>query len=328
MKNGEFWYDTDGNVIHAHGGWILKVGDYYYWYGENRTGENFVSCYRTKDFKSFEFRNHVLTANSRTEEYFRKVDMDLKKQVESDDPRNLLKRRDKDGLILANIERPKVLYCRATGKYVMWMHYETGVDYSAAACAVATCDTPDGDFTYHGSFRPFGNESRDCTVFEADGEAYLISSGRGNRDLYVYRLTEDYQNVEDTVKVMFQHLYREAPAFFTKGGQHYVLTSMCTGWRPNQGGWAVSREGKMSGRWSLISPFGDETTYRSQMSFVLPVEENGKTEYYYFGDRWGGSGDLYYESTYVVLKIRFDSEGAPFIEYSEEAQMPFSQKEV
>ena len=80
----------------------------------------------------------------------------------------------------------------------------------------------------------------------------------------------------------------------------------------------------MDGRWSLIYPFGDETTYQSQMAFVLPVEENGKTEYYYFGDRWGGSGDAYYESTYVVLRIQFDENGAPFIEYSEDAQLPFS----
>ena len=41
MKNGQFWYDDDGNVIHAHGGWILKVDDYYYWYGEDRTELNF-----------------------------------------------------------------------------------------------------------------------------------------------------------------------------------------------------------------------------------------------------------------------------------------------
>ena len=60
MKNGEFWYDTDGNIIHAHGGWILKVGEYYYWYGENRSEDIYVSCYRTKDFKTFETEPEIL----------------------------------------------------------------------------------------------------------------------------------------------------------------------------------------------------------------------------------------------------------------------------
>ena len=85
MKNGQFWYDTDGNMIHAHGGWMLKVGDYYYWYGEDRTGLNFVSCYRTRDFKSFEFRRHVLTADSPVEaSYLCNADLALK-AVENDD---------------------------------------------------------------------------------------------------------------------------------------------------------------------------------------------------------------------------------------------------
>ena len=74
----------------------------------------------------------------------------------------------------------------------------------------------------------------------------------------------------------------------------------------------------------IFNPFGNETTFDSQPSFVLPVEENGKTEYYYFGDSWGGKGELYFNSTYVVLKIKFNEENMPYIEYSEEAQMPFS----
>ena len=323
LKNGQPWYDTDGNVIHAHGGWTLKVGEYYYWYGENRTENRFVSCYRTRDFRSFEFRNHVLTADSPTSaSYVVKADLSLKTRVE-EVPSGGLARIDGEGLLLANIERPKVLYCKATGKYVMWMHYENGKDYLSAACAVASCDTPDGDFVYHGSFRPFGNMAGDCTVIQCGDDAYFAASARDNRDLYVYRMTEDYLSVEDVVKILFQNQSREAPAFFARDGQHYVLTSACTGWKPNQGSVAVSREGSLGGRWSLLFPFGDVTTFDSQPSFVLPIENGNETESYYFGDRWGGNGALYFGSTYVVCKIRFDKQGMPYIEYSEDAQLPF-----
>ncbi|MVZ80339.1 beta-glucanase, partial [Escherichia coli] len=34
---GRAWYDSDGNIINAHGGGILKFEDKYYWFGELRT---------------------------------------------------------------------------------------------------------------------------------------------------------------------------------------------------------------------------------------------------------------------------------------------------
>lgn len=326
MKNGEFWYDTDGNVIHAHGGWILKSGEYYYWYGEDRTDENYVSCYRTKDFKSFEFRNHVLTSASKTEKsYVSDAALTLKRPVSSlgtDVKKQGLMRINGNNELLVNIERPKVLFCEKTGKYVMWMHYENGLNYHDAACAVATCDTPDGDFTYHGSFNPFGNMARDCTVFEDGGDAYFAAAARDNKDLYIYRLTEDFMSVDKTVNILFQNQSREAPAFFKKDGELFVLSSACTGWRPNQGAFARTKEGRIDGRWSLLKNFGDETTYRSQPSFVLPVEKDGVMKYYYFADRWGLSSPEYFTSTYVVLEIKFDSNGDPYIDYSEEAELP------
>lgn len=325
MKNGEFWYDTDGNVIHAHGGWILKVEDYYYWYGENRTDDNFVSCYRTKDFKSFEFRNHVLTAKSVCQpSYVFNAQLKLStplSELGEFTPSRL--KRIVDEKLLINIERPKVVYCKKTGKYVMWMHYENGLNYTAASCAVASCDTPDGDFVYHGSFNPFGNMARDCTVFEEDGEMYFVAATRDNKDLYIYRMTEDCLSVDKVVNILYQNQSREAPAFFKKDGRTYLISSACTGWKPNQGTYSYSNEG-LGGRWSLLSNFGDEITFQSQSSFVLPIEKDGKTEYYYFGDRWGIPGEewQYFSSTYVVLKIQFDENGNPFIEYSDEAQLP------
>lgn len=326
MKNGQFWYDTDGNIIHAHGGWILKSGDYYYWYGEDRTEENFVSCYRTKDFKAFEFRNHVLTAKSKAEKsYVANADLTLKRNVAElgeNVVQSGLKRINADNELLVNIERPKVVYCEKTGKYVMWMHYENGLNYNDAACAVASCDTPDGDFTYHGSFNPFGQMARDCTVFVDGGEMYFAAAARNNKDMYIYRMTEDYMSVDKIVNVLYQNQSREAPAFFKKDGEIFMLSSACTGWRPNQGAYGYSKEGTIDGRWSLLYNFGDELTFRSQPSFVLPIEKDGETEYYYFGDRWGTQSSEYFTSTYVVLKIRFDGNGRPFIVYSDDAELP------
>ena len=36
MKNGTCWLDDQGKLIQAHGGMIIKFGDLYYWYGENK----------------------------------------------------------------------------------------------------------------------------------------------------------------------------------------------------------------------------------------------------------------------------------------------------
>ena len=44
LENGRVWQDTDGNPIHAHGGHILHSGDWYYWYGEDRGGRQYVNC--------------------------------------------------------------------------------------------------------------------------------------------------------------------------------------------------------------------------------------------------------------------------------------------
>ena len=62
------------------------------------------------------------------------------------------------------LERPKVLRNPQTGKFVMWMHIDSG-DYELARLGVAVSDNPHGPFRYQGSFRPHGQQSRDFTVF-------------------------------------------------------------------------------------------------------------------------------------------------------------------
>ena len=86
---GAIWPDDHGNHIQAHGAGILKQGDTYYLFGEDRSPgldprKRYVSCYSSTDLSHWSFRNRVLALG---------------------DPENL-------GVRV--LERPKVFYNKAT----------------------------------------------------------------------------------------------------------------------------------------------------------------------------------------------------------------------
>ncbi|MET7651036.1 MULTISPECIES: RICIN domain-containing protein [unclassified Streptomyces] len=279
IANGTQFTDGSGGPVHAHGGGVLQVGAYYYWFGENRNADNtfrYVDAYRSTDLKNWEFRNHVLAQSSDSE------------------------------LADANIERPKVMYNASTGKFVMWMHKENGTDYSEARAAVAVSDTVDGDYTWQGSFRPLGQHmSRDITVFvDSDGAGYMVSAARENYDLQIYRLTADYTGIASLVADPWHGGHREAPALFKRGGVYFMLTSAATGWNPNQQQYATATS--LAGPWSAMTNVGDSTAYGSQTAYVLPVQGSSGTSYLYLGDRWGNSfGGTVNDSRYVWLPLTF-----------------------
>ena len=290
LKNGTIWQDVNGEPIHAHGGYIISYEGWYYWYGEDRRDRSYVSCFlsccRSRNLTDWEFRNHILTMDSKMESYRVRTKLQLQNE----------------GGGKVNLERPKVLYNEQTKKFVLWAHFENGRDYTQAAAAIATCDTPDGDFVYHGHFTPYGFMSRDCTLFQDDdGTAYFISAARDNADLHVYRLTDDYMNVEALVHRLWQGEFREAPAVTKINGTYYMLSSFCTGWAPNQGKYASADA--MEGQWSCLTEIGDETTYGSQPAFIL--QKDGQV--LYFGDRWGGDGEKYFTSSYVIYPLEAEN---------------------
>ncbi len=289
MINGEIWKDNKGSTIHAHGGCIIKWEDYFFWYGENRTEDIYVSCYSSKDLINWTFENNVLTAASHVAETRVRADLSL---------------RNKSGGKV-NIERPKVLYNKKTEKFVMWMHYENGMDYNCAAAAIAVCDTPAGDFIYYGSFRPYGYMSRDCTLFQDnDGQAYFLSASRDNADMHMYLLQDDYMNVERIEGRFWQGEYREAPAMVKNGGLYYILSSFCTGWAPNQCKYAKTNNIKNG--FGYLTEIGNRTTYHSQPAFILTIEGTEETTYIYVGDRWDGT--QYHNSRYVWYPLSFGSD--------------------
>ncbi|WP_284638422.1 family 43 glycosylhydrolase [Paenibacillus silviterrae] len=288
LSNGCLWTDTSGNPIHAHGGGMLRMGEYVYWFGENRQGRNRVACYRSKNMTEWEFRGNVLTLDS------------MFQPIETRTSPELVTDRDKG--TGCNMERPKVVYNEATGKFVMWMHWENGKDYGAARCAVATCDTVDGDYVYHGSFNPIGHMSRDCTLFvDDDGTAYFISASRENADLHMYRLSDDYLSVDEHVRTLWPGQYREAPAVLKRDGLYFMITSGCTGWEPNQAKYAFADS--LTGRWSKLFDFGGPTAWDTQPSYILPVKGTESETYLYLGDRWDPSD--YHASSYVLLPLHF-----------------------
>ncbi|NSW93277.1 MAG: family 43 glycosylhydrolase [Bacteroidales bacterium] len=132
---GEVWPDTDGNHINAHGGGILYYDGIYYWFGEARLpkGETDrtkygVGCYSSKDLLNW--KNEGLSLRV------------------TNDTSSLLQA----GCI---IERPKVLYNKKTGKFIMWFHHELkGQGYRAALTGVAVSDKVTGPYQYLRSLRP------------------------------------------------------------------------------------------------------------------------------------------------------------------------------
>jgi len=284
ITNGLNLTDTQGNIINAHGGGLLKVGKYYYWVGENRRKDILVSCYRSRDLLNWEFRGDLLTRQSHPE------------------------------LDKANIERPKVIYNEKTKQFVMWMHYEYGKDYSYARAAVATSSDIEKPFTYLKSFRPFNNMSRDCALYkDTDGSAYFFSSARENYDMMMYKLTDDYTDAKEQVATLWPGGHREAPAIVKRGSYYFLMTSGCTGWAPNQAKYAYSKS--IRGPWSELINIGDGTTFNTQSTYLLPIEGKKTTSYLYIGDRWDGKE--YFNSKYIFLPLTFKNDSTMELEWKE-----------
>ncbi|WP_321996576.1 glycoside hydrolase family 43 protein [Draconibacterium orientale] len=133
---GKIWKDNNGLHINAHGGGILMIGDTYYWYGEHKIegdagnkAQVGVHCYSSKDLYNWKDEGIVL------------------KVVEDNPEHDIAK-----GCIL---ERPKVIFNKKTGKYVMWFHLELrGKGYDTALTGVAVSDKVTGPYEYLKSVRP------------------------------------------------------------------------------------------------------------------------------------------------------------------------------
>jgi hypothetical protein len=260
IKPGEVWPDDRGQHVQAHGGGILKLGEVYYWFGEDRSQTNArtnrcVACYSSTNLAQWTFRNQV---------------------VRLTDPENLGR-----GWVL---ERPKVFFNDKTKKFVMYAHIDGLGGYKFASVAVLTCDTVDGDYQYLKSFRPLNHESRDIGQFvDDDGMAYLIFEDRpfGFR---IAKLSDDYLTVEKEICLIPEHM--EGGALVHYQGLYYVIGSALTGWNPNPNKYATAKS--LAGPWSEFKDIAppETNTYGSQSTLMLKVVGTKTTTVIFMGDIW------------------------------------------
>lgn len=255
--------DTAGRALQLHGLGIVQVGNTWYGFGENKTGQTTantafqdIPCYSSTDLANWTHEGIALA-----------------KQGSGDLGPNRI------------VERPKVIYHAGTRTYVMYLHIDN-TSYSDQRVGVATSPTPCGPYSYRGSFQPLGNQSRDIGLFQdTDGSAYLLSENAG-RSLRIYRLSADYTSVASAVATLPNH---ESPAVIKVGGTYYLLASHLTGWATNDNVYATATS--LAGPWSPFRNFAapGTNTYHSQTANIITVQGSAATTYIYAGDRWTGN---------------------------------------
>ena len=293
------WSDQNGDLVQLHGIGLLKVGDTYWAYGQdNRDGEPFhcVATYSSKDLATWTRHEDALGFEQAGE---------LRKQM-LDDPKFV-------------VERPKVLFNRRANRFVMFFHFDTG-KRDQSTVGVATCDRPDGRFSYVGKFKPQGNRSGDMGVFvdPNNGQAYLIAEDRSQVNApktartVIYQLNDDYADVRPDssavlppvpTKVKYPAIEAPTIVYEPTDKLYYVFGSLLTGWAHNNNVYTTTPS-LIEPKWSPWRMFAEPKTdtFGSQVSFVLPVQGSEATSYVYVGDRW--TSRHLWDSTPVILPMR------------------------
>jgi len=282
-----YWFDDHGAHIQAHGGQIVTAAELgvsgdgvtsgeesgrtvYYWYGEDRTngyyGSPGVHAYKSYDTLNWTDEGVVLRAVSSASEltspYFDALydTVDDSGAPRADRIAQLDYHLDTaDSADHTTVfERPKALYNKSTGKWVLWWHSDGqttpgGSMYARSMAGVAVADSPTGPFAMVGVYRmpnrtnykdcisaAVPGQARDMTVFQdVDGTAYISYSSEENRSLYVARLDASYTNVTHTTDVdmadagqysadgRYPYLFADGTAAAPVRGQDFQIVKEC-----------------------------------------------------------------------------------------------------
>ncbi len=268
---GQPWLDTRGKRIQAHGGAVYYEDGIYYWYGENKEhtdGKNGVWTWGIKVYSSTDLYNWE--------------DRGFLIPPVLDDPDAAL-------FPAKRVDRPHILKCPSTGKYVCWIK----LSGPEAAFTIWQADRLLGPYELvENLYNPGGHKAGDFDLVsdEATGKGYLYFDA-DHASMLCMELTADYlhagREIEKSYPDLTPPFTREAPALFEKDGRKYMLTSGMTGYVPNRSDSAVSDSWDASFV-SLGDPHVNDNTnasFNSQISKIFKVEGQDGL-FIAMADRW------------------------------------------
>lgn len=281
---GATWLDTDGNVLHAHAGGIVKDRDTWYWFGQNEEKGlplfSGINVYSSKDLLNWKNEGKALSPINGTEIGPERV-----------------------------VERPKVVYNPPTKTWVMWFHADNS-SYGLLRQGVATSPNITGPYTFQYTLQPLNDFSQDLGLFQDDdGKVYTLYSNGDSvaaHDNKITLLDENFTQPLEEVYT-FYDFDLEAPNILRTPNLYYAIMSHKTGYRPNNVVYFSAQN--LSGPWSIqnyITPMGTRT-FNSQSTFNIRVNGTKGLNWIYAGDQWATSAELW-DSRYIWLPVEVDDQ--------------------
>lgn len=276
IRPGQEWLDTNGKPIQAHGFSVFysEKDKTYYWYGENKekTKGGFfntvwhwgVRCYASKDLYNWEDKGLIIPPQP----------------------------DDLDSPLHPTycMDRPHILYCEKTGKYVAWLKIMCGT--TSQFMSVMQADTFFGPYTFvHKIYKPLQMDTGDfaLAVDKDTKKAYFIFD-RPHFEVVTATLSDTYTEVTGEFSEHYEGLLppycREAPAYFCHNGRHYLFTSGTSGYSPNPTQVCVFDDfhGEYTDLGDPCIGDTDGTSFYGQFTCVLNIP--GTDRYIAMADRW------------------------------------------
>ena len=230
--------DTQGNLVDAHGGGIIKDCDTFYLHGEY-----FLSTTTDNDFNGFSMYSSKDLATWKNE--------------------GIILPQQASGQLGPNRkgERPHIIQCPSSGEFVLYAHAADTTYQADKEVVYATSPTVNGQYAFKGSPSAWGSAiaaHSDMSALSDGTNAYVVTESG-----WVYTLSSDchsWASAKQYSAVNGTTGGGEAPTVFRAGNTWYWIMSDKTGWRANDNFYSTAPA--ITGPWTYqgyVAPMGDLT---------------------------------------------------------------------